>query len=185
MQDDPKSQSANQQSETELDQQSEENLEAFSLKEENDTLRLELEKEKNAKLMAMADLQNYRKRMEAEKAKFGVLSNMQLVMQILEVIDDIQLAMSDEQLDLERAKEMLKISQDKLLAGLVVAGLEKVEVKIGDKFDPAMMEAVTTVPVESEDKDNTIVAVISSAFRYAGQTDLVKTAKVVVGKYKA
>ncbi len=180
----PQDDNQNSQTDPELDKQPEENLEAFNLKQELEALRLELEKEKNAKLLARADFINYRNQMESQKAKFGVMSNMQLVLQILEVIDDVQLALQDENLSLEHSKEMLNISRDKLLAALAIAGLEKVETAAGAKFDPAHMEAVTSVPVESEAKDNTVVAVISSAFKYAGQAELIKTAKVVVGKFK-
>ncbi|MCA9378892.1 nucleotide exchange factor GrpE [Candidatus Dojkabacteria bacterium] len=133
-------------------------------------------------LIARADLQNYRNRMEEERAKFGLLTNMQLVTQILEIVDDIQLALSDEGTEDGRAKEMLRISQDKLLAALQIAGVEKVEIRPGDKFDAHMMEAITTTPVAEPAQDNAVIAVVSSAFRYSGQENMLRTAKVIVGK---
>lgn len=146
-------------------------------------LETQLQQAREQILLARADLQNYRKRMEEERAKFGLLTNMQLVVQILEIIDDIQLALSDENTTDGRAKEMLLISQDKLIAALQIAGVEKVGINPGDKFDAQMMEAITTTPVTDQSQDNTVVAVISSAYRYAGQTNMLKTAKVIVGKH--
>lgn len=145
-------------------------------------LEAQLAAQKEAVLMARADLDNHRKRTEAEKAKFGVMHNMQLVMQILEVIDDINLALQDQNLDVEHAKHMLEVSQSKLNGALTIAGLESVPVKTGDKFDATKMEAVTTVPVDEKDKDNKVVSVINSAYKYSNNNEYLKMAKVVVGK---
>ncbi|MBL8015026.1 MAG: nucleotide exchange factor GrpE [Candidatus Doudnabacteria bacterium] len=162
-----------------------ENIEMEALKAELERLQKELEQKENDRLLARADLENYRRRTEADKAKYGLISNMQIVMGILEVIDDIQLALQDEGLDKDRAVEMLKIGSDKLNANLQMNGLEKVDVKIGDKFDSATMEAITTVAVDSEDKNNTVVAVVSAGYKYAGQAEMLKTAKVIVGRQKS
>lgn len=147
------------------------------------SLTTQLQEAQNAKLLARADLDNYRKQMEAEKAKFGAIANMQLVLSIFEIVDDILLANQDPELDLTRAKEMLGIVNDKLSTSLQIAGLEKVAVNIGDKFDSSTMEAVTTIPVEAADKDQTVVSVISSAYRYRGLAEVLRHAKVVVGKH--
>lgn len=155
------------------------------LQKQVEELTTALEQEKNGRLLARADFENYRKNVDKEKAKFGAITNMQLVTQVLEVIDDIQLALQDDGLTKERAEEMLKISQDKLGIAVLMAGLEKIEVKVGDAYDATKMEAVTTSKVETEDKHNTVVAVISSGYQYSGQGDILKTAKVVVGKYTA
>lgn len=155
------------------------------LQDQLEALQAELEQQKHLNLLARADFENYRKHMETEKAKFGLMSNMQLVMQILEVIDDTQLALQDDQIDKNRAVEMLGIVNDKLNVALTVAGLEKVEIKTGDKFDSQTMEAITTTPVDSEDKDQTVVSIVNAAYRYKGQAEMLKTAKVIVGKFKS
>lgn len=152
------------------------------LKQKITDLEQQLLRSQEQTLLARADLQNYRRRMEGERVKFGLMTNMQLVNQILEIIDDIQLALADTTTEESRAREMLQISQDKLLAALGLAGVEKVEITPGVKFDAQKMEAVSTSRVSDPAQDNTVIAVISSAFRYAGQENMLKTAKVIVGK---
>jgi molecular chaperone GrpE len=150
--------------------------------DELSTLKLELNEEKERRLRLMADFENYKRRLEQEKSLFGALANIGLIQELLEVSDDITLALNDENLNIERAKEALKLTQDKLLGSAKNAGVEKVEVNIGDEFNKETMEAVTTVPATSEDKKGKVIAVISSAYKYANKEGIIKAAKVVVGK---
>jgi molecular chaperone GrpE len=144
-------------------------------------LTQEVEQEKSRRLQLMADFENFRRRMEDERAKFGLLANRMLVGGVLEVLDDVQMAQNDKGLDLDRAKSLFTTFSDKLLGILRLNGVEKIEIKPGDDFDAATMEAITTVP---GDKDNKVVDVVSSAYRYAGKEELLQTAKVVVSKKK-
>ncbi len=146
-------------------------------------LKLQLQKMSDARLQAMADLQNYRRRMDEERTKFGLMTNMQLVQQILEIVDDITLGLADDTMSVDRAKELLKILQTKLLAALNIAGVEQVTINTGDKFDQTTMEAVSTAQVSEKEMDGQILAIISGAFRYRGQTELLKHGKVIVGKF--
>lgn len=135
---------------------------------------------KNKNLQLMADFQNYKKRMDQERATFGAIANMGLIQEILEVYDDLELAIVDEQLDLERAKSSIQNAQSKLINAAKIAGIEKVEVEVGSDFDKEKMEAISTVP-NPEMKDK-VIAVISSAYKYVGKDGILKAAKVIVGK---
>jgi molecular chaperone GrpE len=139
-----------------------------------------LEEEKNRRIQLMADFENFKKRMEQERATFGAIANMGLIQQILEIHDDLQLAISDANLDKDSAIESIKTAQDKIKRAATLAGVEAVEIKIGDDFDSSKMEAITTVP--DEKNKNKVVAVISSAYKYVGKDGIIKAAKVVVGK---
>jgi molecular chaperone GrpE len=139
-----------------------------------------LEEEKNRRIQLMADFENFKKRMEQERATFGAIANMGLIQQILEIHDDLQLAISDANLDKDSAIESIKTAQDKIKGAAKLAGVEAVEIKIGDDFDSSKMEAITTVP--DEKNKNKVVAVISSAYKYVGKDGIIKAAKVVVGK---
>jgi molecular chaperone GrpE (heat shock protein) len=132
-------------------------------------------------LQLMADFENHRKRTDSEKAKYSLLGNMMLVGQIMEIVDDIQLALNDQDLDLERARQMLEINRDKLLGGLQIAGVQKIEVQKGDKFDATMMEAVTSITGEASNS-GTVADVISAGFKHGQTSEILKTAKVVVYK---
>lgn len=143
-------------------------------------LESQVETLKNQKIQLYADFDNYRKRMDAERATFGAIANMGLIKEILEIYDDIELALSDSSLNLDNAKMSLKVAQDKLSGAARSAGVEKIEVKVGDEFDKTKMEAIQTVP--DENNKNKVIAVVSSAYKYVGQDTILKHAKVIVGK---
>jgi molecular chaperone GrpE len=143
-------------------------------------LELQLTEEKGKRLQLMADFQNFQRRVEAERATWGAMSNMSIIQDLLEVSDDIQLALQDTDLNLESSKISLKSAQDKLVSAAQSAGIEKVEVNIGDEFDKEKMEAVSTVP--SPENAGKVIAVITSAYKYTNKEGILKPAKVVVGK---
>lgn len=169
--------------EAELDNQQTDKVDASESSEPD--FQSQLETEKKAKLQIMADFQNYRRRTEEEKAKYGIMANMLLTGTILEMLDDIHLALKDKDMTLERAQEFINIMQDKLAGAVSTTGIEKINVNVGDKFDNLMMEAITTVPVEDKAQDNKVIDVISAAYKYRDQGDIFKAAKVIVGKAKA
>lgn len=147
--------------------------------DESTQLKLQVEAMRAKWLQTLAEFDNYRKRMDDEKSKFGLMANRMFVDSILEVLDDVQMARGDENLDLERAKSLFETFTDKLLSTLKINGVERLEIQKGDTFDSSTMEAITTMP---GDEDNKVIDVISGAYKYAGKDELLKTAKVVVSK---
>ncbi|MCA9386481.1 nucleotide exchange factor GrpE [Candidatus Dojkabacteria bacterium] len=152
-------------------------------KEENnelEQLQQELTEEKERRLRVMADFENFKKRIEGEKSMFGAMANMGLIQEILEINDDLQLAIDDSDLDLERAKSSITTAQEKLKATVRNAGIEAIEIKVGDDFDSSTMEAIQAV--EDEKNAGKVIAVITSAYKYADKDGILKPAKVIVGK---
>jgi molecular chaperone GrpE len=143
-------------------------------------LKKQLEEEKQKRLQVMADFENFKKRIEKERATFAAIANLSLIQEILEVVDDIGLALDDTNLTLERAKEILDIAKQKLTQSVVVAGVEKLEIKKGDNFDKEIMEAISVVP--DKKLKNKVIAVISSAYKYKDKDGVIRPAKVIVGK---
>lgn len=141
-----------------------------------------VEEEKRKRIELMSDFQNYKKRVEQEKALFGAMANMGIIQDVLEVFDDINLALNDQDLNLEHAKDSMKSAQDKLVATAEKAGIERVSVNAGDEFDKDKMEAISAIPVQDGSQKGKVVAVISSAFKYKGKDGILKAAKVIVGK---
>lgn len=133
------------------------------------------------KLQAMADFDNYRKRMEEKQSTFGAVANMGLIAELLQVFDDLQMALDDQELNLERAKESMQNAQDKLAAAASHAGVERLAIKSGDDFNPQIMEAITSVAVP--DMTGKVVQVIGSGFKYTSKEGIVKPARVIVGKW--
>lgn len=151
--------------------------------EEKDIERLQsqLSEEQMKRIQVMADFQNYQRRVDKEKSTWGAMSNMALIREMLEIYDDLHLALNDENLSLEHAKVSMKSAQDKLIIAVTAIGIDVINVRVGDTFDKEKMEAVSTVDA-GEDKKGKIIAVISSAYKYKDREFVLKPAKVVVGK---
>jgi molecular chaperone GrpE len=60
------------------------------------------------------------------------------------------------------------------------AGLEAIDAE-GKPFDPTVHEALTTVPAETAEEDNTVAQVYQKGYRYKGV--LLRPARVVVKKH--
>ncbi len=170
--------SENQTQDSEPTQSSQPKAHSDLTKEEE--LQVQIDELKGQKLSLMADFENYKKRVEAERATFGAMANMSLIQDLLEVSDDISLALNDENVDILRAKEILNIAKDKLIGAAGKSGIAKVEINVGDDFDKEIMEAITVIP--DEKNKNKVIAVVSSAYKYSGSDKVLKHAKVIVGR---
>lgn len=146
----------------------------------NSELEKQLQEEKEKRMKALADLQNFRKRMEQERATFGAIANMSLIQELLEVFDDIGLALNDAELTLETAKSSLVNARQKLEKTVQSAGVERIEIQVGDEYDKEKMEAISTIP--DENNKGKVIAVIKSAYKYSNQDGILSPAKVIVGK---
>src|SRR5690606_36379034 len=123
---------------------------------------------------------NYKQRIEQEKAIFGPMANRAMIQEVLEIHDDLQLAINDADLDIDRAKESITSAQAKLKNVVKASGVETVEIAVGDEFNKETMEAIQAIP--DENNKNTVIAIISSAYKYTSKDGILKPAKVIVGK---
>ena len=154
-------------------------------------LEKQLEDEHNTKLMVFADFQNYKKRQENEKNDYRIFATKLITGQLMQIIDDFCRASEDirEQLKDSKVNEgvlkSLQTIQDKI--GFVISqnGYEEIEIKIGEKFEPTTMEAITSIPLSEADKakDNTVIHIDQKGFRHVESGIVFKTAKVVIGKF--
>ncbi|MEO6729048.1 MAG: nucleotide exchange factor GrpE [Candidatus Dojkabacteria bacterium] len=156
-------------------------LETLKPKSEDNDINAQIEEERRKRIQLMSDFQNYQKRVEQDKAVFGAMANMGLVKEMLEIFDDLNLAMTDADLNLDHAKSSIKSAQDKIVTAISSAGVERLEVKVGDDFNKEIMEAISTVSGTDEQKGK-VIAVISSAFKYKNKDGVLKPAKVIIGK---
>lgn len=145
-------------------------------------LQVQIEEQRNKYLQLMAEFQNYRKRMDEEKALFGAMGCLAMIQDILEIHDDLNMTVNDENLTAEVAKSSIKIAQDKMINSVKREGVELIEVKSGDEFNKDTMEAISTLPTEDESMKGRVVAVVSSAFKFRDRDGVIKHAKVIVGK---
>ena len=129
---------------------------------------------------AQADLQNYRRRAEQERAEAFDRGRGEVLLQVLPVLDDLERAM--EALPAERRDEDwvqgLTLIERKLRAALEAAGVERIAAE-GQPFDPWEHEAV----LQQERSDvaaGTVAAVARPGYRLGGR--VLRPAQVVVAK---
>ena len=77
--------------------------------------------------------------------------------------------------------EGVAMVEKKLDKSLRAAGLETVNPK-GEKFDPALHEAVATEPATKKDEDGTVAQVYQVGYTFKGQ--MLRPARVVVRQYQ-
>src|SRR6476660_4840223 len=128
-----------------------------------------------------ADFENYRKRMAAEVQAAIARGKGELLREVVPVLDDLERAIQAAGLDPEGD------SEDGLAHGVLLVfrslrdslarnGVEAVDPK-GEKFDPMVHEALSTLPVEGAES-GVVVEVLQKGYRLGEQ--LVRPARVVV-----
>lgn len=145
-------------------------------------LERELTTERDKYLRLAAEFDNFRKRMMKERVEAEGRGQAELVRHMLDPLDDIaRFAHVDPAAtDPAAIVEGVALVEKKLEKSLRAAGLEPVS-PIGEKFDPALHEAVATEPAANADEDHTVSRVYQVGYTFKGQ--LLRPARVVVKQY--
>jgi len=98
---------------------------------------------------AEADLINFKRRSEQERADLAAYANSTLVLELLPVLDDLDRALCNVPEDLAEAGwvDGIRLIQRKLKSVLEAQGLSEIEC-VGEEFDPRFHEAVMCVKGE-------------------------------------
>lgn len=154
-----------------------------NINNENDLLEklAKIEKERDEYLAgwqrAKADFINYKKeeisRLE-EIAKYG---NEDLIRELITILDnfDLGLAALEKSGPIEKGIYMIRAQIEDILRR---RGLEKINIKVGDPFDPNHSEAI--VEIESEKPPESIVEIIEPG--YSLNNKLIRPARVKISK---
>ena len=125
-----------------------------------------------------AEIQNLRKRHLNEKSELIQYGSMGLARKMLSVLADVDRAMNnisdDDQSPLAQGLRMLR---NKMWHEISGDGVSAIEEK-GKKFDPAKMEAITTIPASADFPGGTVVDVIEAGYMY--KKKVLIAARVVV-----
>jgi molecular chaperone GrpE len=143
----------------------------------------QLAEQKDKLLRLAAEFDNFRKRSARERQEAEARGMSVLVRGILDELDDLgRFAHVDpattSSLTLQQGVEMI---EKKLLKSLAGHGLEIVN-PVGQPFDPAAQEAVTTARAESPEEDHLVAQVFQVGYVFNGQ--LLRPARVVVKQWK-
>jgi len=145
-------------------------------------LQGELEALNDRHLRLAAEFDNYRKRVERERAEAWVRAQGDLAKRLLEALDDLQ-RVSDFDVTTATAESLLEgiqLVEKKLRHALESAGLEPIDPR-GEFFNPETMEALMMVPAERPEEDEIVLDVFQKGYRFKGQ--LIRPARVRVKKY--
>lgn len=140
-----------------------------------------LEKEKGEYLdgwkRAKADLINYKKEEAQRVGHFVKFSNEVLVSELIAVLDSFELS-SSVLAETDPARKGIVLMKNQLEDLLKRHGLEKIQVKHGDRFDPNLEEAVGEA--NSAEPPGTITEEVSSGYKLHGK--VIRPVRVKVAK---
>lgn len=130
----------------------------------------EAEEYKAKYLRALADYQNFERRMQEQRIEWIKSANKTLILKLLTFLDD-----------LDRAESFIKDQnlahvKNTFFKTLKSEGLEEIEL-MNTEYDPQTAEVVNMV---EGDKDGIVVGILRKGYRYNGQ--IVRVAQVTVSK---
>ena len=143
-------------------------------------LEEELAKEKDKFLRLFAEFENYKKRTSKERMDLFKTAGQEVMTALLPILDDFDRALKE--LSKSEDKEMFKgieLIQIKFREALKSKGLEEVNTKEGDSFDPEVHDAITQIPAPNKKLKGKIVDVIEKGYSLGDK--IIRHPKVVVG----
>ncbi len=113
-----------------------------------------------------AETQNVRKRMMAEKSELIQYGSMGLARKMLTILSDVDRALSsindDDQTPVAQG---LRLLRNKMWHELSGEGVTAIEAK-GKQFDPAKMDAITTIPASDDFPAGSVVDVLEAGYMF-------------------
>ena len=126
---------------------------------------------------AKADFINYQKEEQARLTGFIGFAKEDLISDILFVLDSFDLAVLNAKDENEKRNfELVKLQ---LLNILKKNGLEKIEVQLGEQFNPSLQEVVEVI-TGTESPPHTVVEIASSGYKLNGK--VIRATRVKVAK---
>lgn len=147
-------------------------------------LEAELKEAKDGYLRLYAEFDNYKKRMQKDRAELLKYANEDLLYELLPSLDNVEIALKH--VDMEHADPAVKnlaegvnMTMRELMRALQKFGLERIDAAEGAAFNPEVHHAVSTV--ERDDMDeNHVVDVMRQGFMYKDK--VLRAAMVSVSK---
>ena len=139
-----------------------------------------LAKEKDKFLRLFAEFENYKKRTTRERMDLYKTAGQEVISAMLPILDDFDRALRE--LERSEDEELFKgivLIHNKFRDALMSKGLELIEVKAGDNFDPEVHEAVTQVPAPDKKLKGKVIDVIEKGYKLGDR--IIRHPKVVVG----
>jgi molecular chaperone GrpE len=141
-----------------------------------ENLEQELKSEHDLYLRALADFDNYRRRIDRERAHLGKEALRKFSLPLLDVIDDQERFLNLVETETSPFIDGIRAVHEKFLRVLEAEGIRPFQ-SVGKPFDPSQHEAVGTAPA-GEHPQGTVVEEVRRGYRW--DDDLLRSARVVV-----
>lgn len=130
-------------------------------------------------LRLAAEYDNFRKRAAREKSELSDRAQATLVGRLLDALDDLHRAVASDPAStpVEALRGAIQAVDMKLTKELQSAGLERID-PVGERFDPAVHEAVSLLPAPDAERAHSVAATFQAGYRFRGV--LVRPARVQV-----
>jgi molecular chaperone GrpE len=110
---------------------------------------------------ALAEFQNYRKRVERDRASDHAIMKAELIRKVLPILDDLERALNNRPED-SAWSNGIELIQRKLLLILEAEGVRRIEAE-GTLFDPNVHEAISQEPIDGAESGS-VVAVTQQGY---------------------
>jgi len=151
------------------------------LEKELESLRTEVDEQKDGWLRARADFENYKKRVQRDASRSYQDAMSSVLKVFLTVSDDLERAIKNkpEENQLDGWVNGIKLIDQKLVNQMKNLGVERLEVKPGEVFDPNIHEAITQE--ENPDfEEGQIIDVVQPGYKVSDR--IIRPAMVRVAK---
>ena len=147
---------------------------------EMESLKGQLEEQKEKYVRLFAEFDNFKRRNAKERMELIQTAGKEVIVSLLDVLDDCERAEKQIQNteDVTQIKEGIQIVFNKLRSSLQSKGVKAME-SIGTEFDVEKHEAITEIEAGKESKGKIVDEIVKG---YYLNDKLVRFAKVVVGK---
>jgi molecular chaperone GrpE len=152
--------------------------EIAKLREELDAARRKADENWDLFLRSRADFENFRRRTERDLALMVRLGKRDLFLRLLDVADGFGRALDAANADAASLRRGIEMLSRQLDATLAAEGVKPIP-SVGEKFNPALHEAVATWP-SPDVTEETVTEEIQKGYTYEG--DVLRAAKVRVAK---
>jgi molecular chaperone GrpE len=139
--------------------------------------RAQAEENHNKFLYAMADFENYKKRIERQLGEIALAGKKSVLTKILPVLDNLERAVAFE--DSDGLRGGLQATLRMFEAALAAEGVKSVSLK-GQPFNPRLAEAIATQPAPEGVAEDTVLDEAHKAYTIGDE--VLRPAQVVVAK---
>lgn len=152
-----------------------------ALESEIESLKKEVEEQKDGWLRTRADFENYKKRVQRDAARSYQDAMSSILKIFLSAADDLERALKNkpEGKEVDSWVNGIELIHQKLLNAMKNQGVERMDVKPGDEFDPNIHEAITQED-HPDFEEGQIIDVVQPGFRISDR--IIRPAMVRVAR---